>query len=150
MAKYELKLPKMGESVAEATITTWLKSVGDKIEVDDTVVEIATDKVDSEVPSDVEGVLTEILFNDNEVVAVGQTIAIIDTDSNSIHVNEVKAEPISEVSLEEAVEEVSKVFDQVKSAIRTLLFFKDIKEYNGQISRYSLTSLSICILYDMS
>ena len=63
MAKFELKLPKMGESVAEATVTNWLKEVGDSIEMDEPVVEIATDKVDSEVPSEVEGVLVEKLFD---------------------------------------------------------------------------------------
>ena len=62
MAKFELKLPKMGESVAEATITSWLKDVGDTIEADEAVLEIATDKVDSEVPSEVDGVLVEKLF----------------------------------------------------------------------------------------
>ncbi len=80
MAKFELKLPKMGESVAEATITTWLKEVGDTIELDDAVVEIATDKVDSEVPSEVEGVLLEKLFEVDDVVQVGQTIAVIETE----------------------------------------------------------------------
>ncbi|WP_378177020.1 dihydrolipoamide acetyltransferase family protein [Aquimarina sp. SS2-1] len=80
MAKFELKLPKMGESVAEATITTWLKEVGDTIEMDDAVLEIATDKVDSEVPSEVEGVLVERLFEVDDVVKVGQTIAIIETE----------------------------------------------------------------------
>ena len=82
MAKFELKLPKMGESVAEATITSWLKQVGDTIELDEAVVEIATDKVDSEVPSEVEGTLVKILFEQDTVVAVGQTIAIIETDGN--------------------------------------------------------------------
>lgn len=80
MAKFELKLPKMGESVAEATITTWLKEIGDTIELDDAVVEIATDKVDSEVPSEVEGVLVEKLFDVDDVVAVGQIIAVIETE----------------------------------------------------------------------
>jgi 2-oxoglutarate dehydrogenase E2 component (dihydrolipoamide succinyltransferase) len=80
MAKFELKLPKMGESVAEATITNWLKNVGDHIEADEAVLEIATDKVDSEVPSEVSGTLTEILFQVNDVVQVGQTIAYIETE----------------------------------------------------------------------
>ncbi|MDH7444427.1 dihydrolipoamide acetyltransferase family protein [Aquimarina sp. 2201CG14-23] len=80
MAKFELKLPKMGESVAEATITTWLKEVGETIEMDDAVLEIATDKVDSEVPSEVEGVLVERLFEVDDVVKVGETIAIIETE----------------------------------------------------------------------
>lgn len=78
MAKFELKLPKMGESVAEATITSWLKEVGDTIEADEAVLEIATDKVDSEVPSEVDGVLIEKLFEPDDVVQVGQTIAIIE------------------------------------------------------------------------
>lgn len=80
MAKFELKLPKMGESVAEATITNWLKEVGDTIEEDEAVLEIATDKVDSEVPSEVDGVLVEKLFSPDDVVQVGQTIAIIETE----------------------------------------------------------------------
>lgn len=84
MAKFELKLPKMGESVAEATITNWLKNVGDTIEVDETVLEIATDKVDSEVPSEVAGTLVEILFQVDDVVQVGQTIAIIETAGGSV------------------------------------------------------------------
>ncbi|MFY7957445.1 MAG: dihydrolipoamide acetyltransferase family protein [Flavobacterium macrobrachii] len=83
MAKFELKLPKMGESVAEATITNWLKNVGDKIEMDEAVLEIATDKVDSEVPSEVSGVLVEQLFGKDDVVKVGQTIAIIETEGGS-------------------------------------------------------------------
>ena len=78
MAKFELKLPKMGESVAEATITSWLKEVGDTIEADEAVLEIATDKVDSEVPSEVEGILTEKCFAIDDVVKVGQTLAIIE------------------------------------------------------------------------
>ncbi|MBC5863205.1 dihydrolipoamide acetyltransferase family protein [Flavobacterium turcicum] len=83
MARFELKLPKMGESVAEATITNWLKEVGDKIEADEAVLEIATDKVDSEVPSEVSGVLVEKLFGKDDLVQVGQTIAIIETEGDA-------------------------------------------------------------------
>ena len=79
MGKFELTLPKMGESVAEATITTWLKEVGDTIELDEAVLEIATDKVDSEVPSEVEGVLIEKRFEVNDVAQVGQVLAVIET-----------------------------------------------------------------------
>jgi 2-oxoglutarate dehydrogenase E2 component (dihydrolipoamide succinyltransferase) len=78
MAKFELKLPKMGESVAEATLTSWLKEVGDAIEEDEAVLEIATDKVDSEVPSEVRGVLVEKLFEVDDIIQVGQTIAVIE------------------------------------------------------------------------
>jgi 2-oxoglutarate dehydrogenase E2 component (dihydrolipoamide succinyltransferase) len=74
----------MGESVAEATITNWLKNVGDTIAMDEAVLEIATDKVDSEVPSEVSGVLVEQLFGKDDVVQVGQTIAIIETEGGSV------------------------------------------------------------------
>ena len=80
MARLELILPKMGESVAEATITSWLKQVGDSIEADEAVLEIATDKVDSEVPAPEDGVLSEILFNEGDVVKVGEVIAIMETE----------------------------------------------------------------------
>ena len=83
MARFELKLPKMGESVAEATVTNWLKNVGDTIEADEAVLEIATDKVDSEVPSEVDGTLIEILFQTDDVVQVGQTLAIIETEGDA-------------------------------------------------------------------
>jgi len=86
MAKFELKLPKMGESVAEATLTSWLKEIGDYIGLDEAIVEIATDKVDTEIPSEVEGVLIKKNYNVDDVIKVGQTIAIIETDS----VNNVK------------------------------------------------------------
>ena len=80
MANVELILPKMGESVAEATITSWLKAEGDSIEAEESVVEIATDKVDSEVPSPADGVISKILVAEGEVAQVGQVIAIISTD----------------------------------------------------------------------
>ncbi len=77
MSKFELKLPQMGESVAEATLTNWLKEVGDTIEMDEAVFEIATDKVDSEVPSEVDGVLLEKRFDVDDVVKVGEVVAVI-------------------------------------------------------------------------
>lgn len=79
MAKFELIMPKMGESIAEATIIRWLKNEGDAIAVDEAVLEIATDKVDSEVPSPQAGVLGKKLFGDGDVVKVGQAVAIIET-----------------------------------------------------------------------
>lgn len=111
MAKFELKLPKMGESVAEATITSWLKEVGDTIEADEAVLEIATDKVDSEVPSEVDGVLIEKLFDVDDIVQVGQTIAVIEIsgdDSGSSVAP--KSEPIKVEEVKEtiAVAEVAK------------------------------------------
>ena len=84
MARYELKLPQMGESVEEATVSSWLKKVGDTIKVDDILVEVATDKVDSEIPSEVSGVITEILTPERTVVKVGQLMAIIETDQQHL------------------------------------------------------------------
>lgn len=81
MAQYELLLPKMGESVAEATVIKWVKQPGDRIELDDTILEIATDKVDSEVPSPIAGKLVRQLFKEDEIVQVGAVIAIIETDA---------------------------------------------------------------------
>lgn len=79
MALYELVMPKMGESIMEATILNWAKNVGDHIDIDETILEIATDKVDSEIPSPVEGTLSKILFNVNDVVPIGTVIATIET-----------------------------------------------------------------------
>jgi len=83
MAKFELLMPKMGESVDEATIINWLKNVGEKIDEDDLIVEIATDKVDSEVPSEVSGILLEKLCKIDDVVKVGEPIAIIETKGDN-------------------------------------------------------------------
>lgn len=80
MAKFEIIMPKLGESIIEATITKWLKSEGDHIEEDDAIVEIATDKVDSEIPSPVEGKLIKLLFNEGDTIEVGKVIAIIETE----------------------------------------------------------------------
>ncbi len=83
MAQYELLLPKMGESVAEATITQWLKQPGDSIAMDESVLTIATDKVDSDVPSPVAGTLVKWLYEVNDVVQVGQVLALVETESGS-------------------------------------------------------------------
>ena len=111
MGKFEVKLPKMGESVAEATITTWLKEVGDSVDLDEAIVEIATDKVDSEVPSEVEGTIVEILFNADDVVKVGDTIAIIETlgeegASDDVASETIEEEPSEVKALETEVSEV--------------------------------------------
>ena len=102
MSKFELKLPKMGESVAEATLTAWLKEIGDTIEFDEPVVEIATDKVDSEVPSEKKGILIEKCFKVDDVILVGQTIAVIETDE----VDDEKETTIENPATEEKPEEI--------------------------------------------
>jgi 2-oxoglutarate dehydrogenase E2 component (dihydrolipoamide succinyltransferase) len=83
MAKYQLTLPKMGESVAEATLIKWVKNVGDSIQADEIILEIATDKVDSEVPSPVAGKLIKVLFKENDVVQVGEVIALIEIEGGA-------------------------------------------------------------------
>lgn len=117
MARFELKLPKMGESVAEATLTNWLKNVGDTIEADEAVLEIATDKVDSEVPSEVDGVLVEQLFNVDDVVQVGQTIAIIETEG-AVDAPAASTEKSTDTPKQEvAVAEVAATVSQAKEAV---------------------------------
>ena len=97
MSKFELKLPKMGESVAEATLTAWLKDIGDTIDFDEAIVEIATDKVDSEVPSEKKGILIEKCFEINDIIKVGETIAIIETyDDESEKTNTIQSVNIKE------------------------------------------------------
>jgi 2-oxoglutarate dehydrogenase E2 component (dihydrolipoamide succinyltransferase) len=108
MAHVELKMPKMGESVHEATIIKWLKKEGDKIEADETVLEIATDKVDSEVPSTAAGTLSKVLFKDGDVVQVGTVIAIIDSEGIAAphqngHAAKVTAEPAAAMTAQPAM-----------------------------------------------
>ena len=81
MAQFELIMPKMGESITEATILKWLKKEGDTINLDEAVLEIATDKVDSEVPSPVAGVLQKMLYKEGDVVAVGKAVALLETEA---------------------------------------------------------------------
>ena len=110
MAEFKVELPKMGESVAEATITTWLKAVGDSIEEDEPIVEIATDKVDSEVPAPCSGTVKEILFNEGDVVEVGAVFAIIDSESNMV-TDEVE-QPKTENSNDEFLEDGDKTIEK--------------------------------------
>jgi len=114
MARFELKLPKMGESVAEATITAWLKEVGDRIELDEAVVEIATDKVDSEVPSEVEGTLVELLYQKDDVVAVGETIAVIEIEGES---SDAKIENTPSSIEESQIIEVEKIIEKAVEVV---------------------------------
>lgn len=101
MAETELIMPKMGESIMEATILKWVKNVGDTIKVDESVLEIATDKVDSEVPSPVAGTLSKLLYNVGDVVPVGKAIAVISTDGKvaAQSLPEVKANNAEEIKV---------------------------------------------------
>jgi len=87
MARFEIIMPKLGESIIEATITKWLKNIGDQVNEDDAIAEIATDKVDSEIPSPVEGILEEILFKEGDVIPVGKVIAVINIGGVSVSNN---------------------------------------------------------------
>ena len=119
MAQFELILPKMGESVAEATITTWLKNEGDFIEAEESIVEVATDKVDSEVPSPVSGTLVKIISNVNDVAQVGAAIAIIETEGSGE--TEAATESAPAPAPAPAVEEVvAEIETQVAAAAQTV------------------------------
>ena len=126
MAKFELKLPKMGESVAEATLTSWLKEVGDTIEFDEPVVEIATDKVDSEVPSEKKGILIEKCFNIDDVIEVGQTIAVIETDEkeDTANINKIddstNLSPTSPNDIKPIEENIEKVTESLEESVQTI------------------------------
>lgn len=89
MSKFELEMPKMGESITEGTILEWYKKIGDEIEQDETLLEIGTDKVDSEIPSPSSGVITMIMAEPNDVVDVGEVIARIETDSKSVNLEKI-------------------------------------------------------------
>ena len=121
MGKFELKLPKMGESVAEATLTSWLKDVGDQIDMDEAVVEIATDKVDSEVPSEYKGVLIEKCFKVNELIKVGETIAIIETES--------------EIQTSNTVIEVDKATSNEKTNVESVKLESPVQAKESNISQ---------------
>ena len=125
MGKYQLKLPKMGESIAEATITKWLKDVGDNVEIDESLVEIATDKVDSDVPSEYKGKLIKKNFEVNDVVKVGEVIAEIETDMIDNENTIIKSKEIKdEIMVEDAKDEI--IVEDVKDKISNEDVLQDI------------------------
>ena len=118
MARVELIMPKMGESVSEATIISWSKNIGDIVELDETIIEIATDKVDSEVPSTYQGKLVEMLFADDDVVQVGEPFAIIETeDGGNDTPTEAKVAPVTVASkaIEETVVKAAEANTTIKN-----------------------------------
>ena len=121
MGKHFLKLPKMGESVAEATITKWLKNVGDSVSIDDPILEIATDKVDTDVASEVEGVIIEKKFEENEVAQVGEILVVIETEKgeneslNDLDLNKI----VPETSFKEK-DETELVAAELEEEIKTI------------------------------
>jgi 2-oxoglutarate dehydrogenase E2 component (dihydrolipoamide succinyltransferase) len=143
MAQIELIMPKMGESVAEATVIKWLKNVGETIEMDESVLEIATDKVDSEVPSAVEGVLIKQLFNQDDVVLVGQAVAIIETDASAAGSSAPKSstETPKEVAVVEEIVEKAMEKTTLPKSSDSNKFFSPLVRSIAQEEGMSMTEL---------
>jgi 2-oxoglutarate dehydrogenase E2 component (dihydrolipoamide succinyltransferase) len=118
MAQIEIRLPKMGESVTEATITNWLKSVGDNVNLDEPLVEVATDKVDNELPSEAAGVLIKQLFEKDQVAQVGDVIAIISTDGDSGSSSDAPAKEVSSPAV--SAKEIMNTIEQVSSTVASI------------------------------
>ncbi len=133
MSKFELKLPQMGESVAEATLTTWLKEVGDTIEMDEAIFEIATDKVDSEVPSEVEGTLVEKRFEVDDVIKVGEVVAVIEVEGDAPNAEvESPAEKEAEIDAEEPVAQIQQQVFAARETVATA-----VQDFSGSERFYS-------------
>ena len=133
MSKFQLLLPRMGESIEEATIINWLKNEGDEINIDDLVVEIATDKVDSEVPSDVSGILIKKLCKVNDVVKVGEPIAVIEIE-NSL---EASSETKPVLKSEKPENEVQKIIYKANKIIESPKNYSTKKNYSPLIRSIS-------------
>ncbi|HMR87356.1 MAG TPA: dihydrolipoamide acetyltransferase family protein [Saprospiraceae bacterium] len=116
MAKVELLMPKMGESIIEATILKWVKKVGDKVEMDETILEIATDKVDSEIPSPISGTIAEIMFPEDSVVEVGKVIAIIATEGENV---QAAASPAIQEEAQKPVAQAAAVVETEIAAVQS-------------------------------
>ena len=145
MGKLFVKLPSMGESIDEATLTSWLKDVGDKIEIDDSIVEVSTDKVDSDIPSEVSGILVEKKFKVNDVIKVGEVIAVIDSENQESINNEdlevKKTETVNETTFENETEtiELNKpqeiiVPNEILDAVEEPIFKEKIETDKNQIN----------------
>jgi 2-oxoglutarate dehydrogenase E2 component (dihydrolipoamide succinyltransferase) len=135
MTMFELTMPKMGESVAEATITQWLKNEGDAISMDESILTIATDKVDSDIPSPVSGILVKVLFEENEVIQVGQVIAHIQTEGDAPAKTE--AAPAAESAPVSAVPAAPEDASPEKAAASIAASAESVKASTGNIPRES-------------
>ena len=138
MGRYYLKLPKMGESIAEATLTSWLKNVGDKVDIDEPIVEIATDKVDSDVPSEYKGVLVKRNFEVDQIIKVGEVIAEIETDDiDDGKLEDNKPKDKVDNSKKETIE-VKEIEENIDKTIKSLeIPQKDQKESSKKKRFYS-------------
>ena len=133
MGKYLLKLPKMGESIAEATITNWLKEVGDTVEIDESIVEIATDKVDSDVPSEFHGKLIKKNFEVDDVVKVGEVIAEIETGLKENNETKIISEEKEKESITEDIKKMTSEEIEITSVPSLELLKND--ENNSEINK---------------
>ncbi|MFT5071473.1 MAG: 2-oxoglutarate dehydrogenase E2 component (dihydrolipoamide succinyltransferase), partial [Chitinophagales bacterium] len=115
MPTVELLMPKLGESIIEATILTWNKQVGDTVEVDEAVLEIATDKVDSEVPSEVAGKITKLLFEEGDVVPVGSAVALIETEGGESAVET----PSAAAPVQSTIQKVEETVEVAQAQVQT-------------------------------
>lgn len=135
MSRIELKMPKMGESISEATILNWLKNVGDTVEEDETILEVATDKVDSEVPAPCNGTITELLFQSNDVVEVGQVIAIISADENRDFVDkDSKGETNETISTKKQIAAKSSVQTESRAVSKSEFKIQNTGDNDGFLS----------------
>ncbi len=135
MSRVELKMPKMGESISEATILNWLKNVGDTVEEDETILEVATDKVDSEVPSPCDGIITELLFQSNDVVEVGKVIAVIDSNNNSGSSEKNSQSEVKELSNNNSnVKSKSSIKSEVKPNVKSDFKIQNTGDNDGFLS----------------
>ena len=139
MGKYYLKLPKMGESIAEATLTNWLKKVGDKVAVDEPVVEIATDKVDSDVPSEYKGVLIKQNFDSDQIIKVGEVIAEIETndiDNSELEDKKPKSIEAKVDDSKKEIIEVKKIEETINKTMKSLDLAQKDQETNSKTKRF--------------
>jgi 2-oxoglutarate dehydrogenase E2 component (dihydrolipoamide succinyltransferase) len=119
MAQFEIVMPKMGESIEEATITKWFVKEGDTVSEDDVLLEIATDKVDSEIPSPVEGTIKKIMYQQDETVAVGSVIAVIDLDGSGSDEPAKQDESSTETKIEKPAENKKSEAEEVPKELNT-------------------------------
>jgi len=139
MGIYYLKLPKMGESIAEATLTNWLKNVGDKVSIDEPIVEIATDKVDSDVPSEYEGVLVKRNFEANQIIKVGEVIAEIETkdiDNSELEDKKSKTKKDKVENSKEETIEVKEIEETIDKTIKSLDIPEKDQKTNSKKKRF--------------
>lgn len=139
MSGFKVLMPKMGESVQEATITKWFVKVGDKVEEDDMLFEIATEKVDSEIPSPVEGVVTEIFFEVDAIVPVGEVVAIIKTDDDDVDKSN-NLEPEAKIEKGNAeVESENAMIDKQTELIKSATFKEATRFYSPLVRSIAKT-----------